>query len=313
MEQKLFLILGPNRPFKTTKYEHIANARTTAYKISRGNNFIYSEHSTEPLNLQMRYFIVQIFHKAGDPVTLNLTMKTANESDETVFSFSTSNRVSQQQRNAATSQNIVNVKLSSVPPDEWVNLCIDLEYAVLKNLPDSAFAALTNFEINPTCLIRFVFTTPFPLRPENNGVDLPNKTRYQGLKSQTVLYAENTSKSLRSRNPGRSQGSMTKQTKSPLKPKRPNTAASNKKPKSDTFEKIEQNMANTEPNFNDEEDSDDDDDEAFIGSEPKIPKDDIDVQNGLPDDEEEELELVYVDALKCYYCPNNQKYYQIDD
>lgn len=307
MEQKLIVILGPNRSLKTTKFEHIANARTTAYNISRGNSFIFLEHSTEQLNLQMRYFVVQIFHKAGDPVTMNLTMKTANESQETVFSFSTSNRNSQQR---SSSQKLVNVKLSTVPPDEWVNVCIDLEYAVLKNLPDSAFVALTNFEITPTCLIRFVFMIPFPLRPENNGVDLPNKTRFQGLKSHTVLYAENVAKSLKSRNPGRSQGSMTKQTKSPLKPKRPNTAASNKKPKSDSFDNIEKSMANTGPNFDVEEDSDDGDD--FI-TEPDAPKDDIDVQNGLPENEEEELELVYVDALKCYYCPNNQKYYQIDD
>lgn len=308
MEQKLILILGPNRSFKTMKFEHIANARTTAYKISRTNNFIYSEHSSEPLNLQMRYFVVQIFHKAGDPVTISLTMRTANESDETVFSFSTSNRISQQR---SSSQNVVNVKLATVPPDEWVNVCIDLEYAVIKNLPNSAFTALTNFEINPTCLIRYVFMVPFPLRPENNGIDLPNKTRFQGLKSQTILYAENVSKTLKSRNPGRSQGSMTKQTKSPLKPKRPSTAASNKKTKSDSLEKIEKSMTSNNKTFEDEEDSDDED--AFIGSEPQIPRDDIDVQNGLPDNEEEELELVYVEALKCYYCPNNQKYYQIDD
>lgn len=308
MEQKLIVILGPNRSLKTTKFEHIANARTTAYKISRGNNFIYSDHSSEPLNLQMRYFVVQIFHKAGDPVTINLTMKTAKESEETIFSFSTSNRATQQR----SSSNMVNVKLATVPPDEWVNVCIDLEYTVIKNLPDSAFVSLTNFEINPTCLIRFVFTVPTPLRPENNGIDLPNKTRFQGLKSQTVLYAENVPKTSKPRNPGRSQGLVTKQTKSPLKQKRPKTAASNEKSSSRTPEtKFENSLPSKNKAFDDEEE--DSDDDAFIGSEPVITNEDINVQNGLPENEEEELELVYVEALKCYYCPNNQQYYQIDD
>jgi hypothetical protein len=33
----------------------------------------------------------------------------------------------------------------------------------------------------------------------------------------------------------------------------------------------------------------------------------------LPVGEEEELELVYIEVLGCYYCPNNQKYYQIGE
>jgi hypothetical protein len=57
----------------------------------------------------------------------------------------------------------------------------------------------------------------------------------------------------------------------------------------------------------------DEDEAAFSGSAPVIDRADVNVNIGLPENEEEELELIYVEALGCYYCPNNQQYYQIDD
>lgn len=72
--------------------------------------------------------------------------------------------------------------------------------------------------------------------------------------------------------------------------------------------------------------NDDDDDEsdgsAFGGEAPQYENEflDLEMPGGTPrttnydeDDEEEELELMYISALDCYYCPSNQQYYQIED
>lgn len=305
MEERLKIIIGPKGPLKTIKFEYIGNARSIGYKISGTKSLIYAEHSSKPLNLTMKFFVIQIFHKAGDPVTLNLTIRTSNNTDS-IFSLSTSPKLSK----ASSSQNFIPVKLPLIPPDEWVNICIDLEYIVFKYLPEVAFSSLTNFEVCPTCIIINVFALTFPLKPENSGNDLPNKTKIISLKSQTVLIAENAPKS-KVRNPGKSQGSTTKPPKPLLKPKRPKTFIDNTQDKTPVT--FEDDFINTQELNGQDDDDTDDDDDAFTGTQPHITRDDINVHNGLPENEEEELELVFIEALNCYYCPNNQQYYQIDD
>ncbi|KAK8835378.1 hypothetical protein M9Y10_013317 [Tritrichomonas musculus] len=74
--------------------------------------------------------------------------------------------------------------------------------------------------------------------------------------------------------------------------------------------------------INDDDDDDESDGSAFGGEAPQyeteflnidIPRETPDILNNNEDDEEEELELMYISALDCYYCPSNQQYYQIED
>ena len=60
-----------------------------------------------------------------------------------------------------------------------------------------------------------------------------------------------------------------------------------------------------------DDDSDYSDSDAF-GSVPANDRSKIDIKPELPMGEEEELELVYIEALNCYYCPSNQQYYELD-
>ena len=286
------------------KYEYLTNARTTAFNICGGKSFRYPENIADQLGIQMKYFVLQIFHKANDPVTFTLTiLNTKNTVMK--FSLSTLVRKHQQLITSKPTTRAIKVHIPTIPHDEWVNLCVDLEYIVMKNAPGDSFDSLLSFEIFPTCLIRNVFASPNPLRPEVNGQDLPNKFKYTGLKSTTILIAENAPKSnSKSRIPLRSQGAKVKPKIAPPKPKRPKTVIeTEKEPIEDDFD---------EGALYDEEDTDDENG-AFMGSPPKINKTDLNIQNSLPENEEEELELVFIEALNCYYCPNNQQYYQIDD
>ena len=75
--------------------------------------------------------------------------------------------------------------------------------------------------------------------------------------------------------------------------------------------------AEPEPNrgenlLEDDDDSDYSDSEAFGSVPAASDRANININPELPMGEEEELELVYIEALNCYYCPSNQQYYELD-
>ncbi|OHT17084.1 hypothetical protein TRFO_41307 [Tritrichomonas foetus] len=88
----------------------------------------------------------------------------------------------------------------------------------------------------------------------------------------------------------------------------------------DEIERID-DLGNLNHNLNnnnyDDYDDDDSDGSAFGGDAPRYQTEflntDAEMHTRLPDDEEDELELVYIEPLGCYYCPSNQQYYQLDD
>jgi len=179
-----------------------------------------------------------------------------------------------------------------------VNLCIDLEYVVRTYWPGGAFECLRSIEIMPSCLVRWLFAAVTPLRPDASGVDLPNKFKLMaGIKCATMLIAEDESPAARrqARDSLFSQGGKRKSER--VTPgKRAMTAL-----RKDEFE------------FSD--DFIDDEELGETTAEPPP----VDARGARPENEENEeneereLELVYIEARRCYYCPDDQQYYQIDE
>jgi hypothetical protein len=229
---------------------------------------------SEPgLDLTMHFFVIQLYHRASDPVSINLFIRNTAR-DIYKFCFTTVER-----RNPArASKRSTTILLEPIPADVWVNLCFDLAFIVARYWPDAQFESLNGVEIAPPCLIRWIFAVASPLRPEAAGQDLPQVTRLTGgVESATVLVGDQPVPvvSRASRIPVRSP-----KVKTPLSPGHaPRRSASHR------------------PTRAEEED------DARGGIQPDA---------GLPDDEEEELDLVFIETLGCYYCPNNQKYYMID-
>lgn len=60
------------------------------------------------------------------------------------------------------------------------------------------------------------------------------------------------------------------------------------------------------------DDFDEDSDDVIMGA-ADVDVNAVSIKRKVGDDEEEELELVFIDGLGCYYCPVNQQYYQIDE
>lgn len=294
-------ILGPGID-PTIVYKRDNHARTTAYNISGATaRFKYPEKMSDSLDVTMRYLVIQVFHKAGDHVNINLNIK--NTSNIMMkFMFSTDERKNE----LKSPRQSVHIPLEKIPGDEWVNICFDLEYIMAKYWAGSQFECLQSIEIVPPCLIGWIFAIPLAIKPSNQGRDVPKKFRFIGnIEQKTVLFAE---KPRKSRIPQLSQSSHKKSSVSPVEKGRAGTAAT-----PTTTKQPRMAPATFEDDFLDDSEEDSDDGDAFMGGPPSVNRDDLNVQSGLPNNEEEELELVYIEALKCYYCPNNQQYYQIEE
>jgi len=170
------------------------------------------------------------------------------------------------------------IQIIEIPPNKWVNICFDLDFVVSKNWPDNSFSSLTHIEVTPSCLLRWMFSSTIPLKQESCGKDLPSFAGFNGLDSQTILLSEKVTSRI---------------SKIPVRKKTPNTPTRSRPSKPIPIIIPE------------EEDSLD---EKVFSSEPPSP-----IKPDIQMTEEEELELVFIDAIGCYYCPSNQQYYHIEE
>lgn len=285
---KIEKILGPNL-VKDMKYETFAG--TTSYTIStKVTRFRFPYSLSESLKISNKFIVFQIYKRIGENVCINLNMK--NDNDDVVKV-----QFAGQAKNVRTSQTVTTDTID-VPDNTWTNICFDLEYIMSKYFDNNVFKSLVSFEIMPTCHIRYVFAIPYQLIPENNAADLPEVVRYNGLSSMTILIGE------------RREQTVTKERTSriPIRRKTPATSQySHVRPVEDT-----KPAAFTKTVPDDSDDEEDTESEDAFGTTPTRKL--FSSQNNQDlDDSEEEMELIYLDALGCYYCPSNQQYYQIDE
>ena len=322
---KLEKILGPNL-IKEVRYESLAG--TQAYTISSKNaRFRYPFSISESLKMTHKFIVFQIYKRIGENVNITLNIK--NDMEETLkIQFMTGSR------NPRASQTLTAEQLD-VQDNTWTNICFDLEFIVTKYFPGNFYKSLSSFEIMPTIHIRWVFAIPNQLLEENNGSDLPEITRFNGLNSKTILIGEKREVSTTPRE---------RVSRIPIRRKTPTTGSGGRNmhiihsastPDEQSFSRqqkdghsvttykqkkkpIESNSKTAAPkpkivdefDISSDEESSGDDDDAFSTT-PSKPTS-FSQPNDL-DSSEEELELIYIDALQCYYCPSNQQYYQVDE
>lgn len=273
--------MGPNHS-NIYKYEHVDATKTTVYSInaSKATSLRFPPTISDSFNISHKYLVIQIFRKIGDNYSIALNFKNNNGKTQKIF-FSTTQR--SQRASSNSFQNIINA-----PVNKWVNLCFDLPYVVQQYWPGNEYNTLINIEISPSCFIRWIFAAPNQLKPSLSGSDLPNTVAFNALESQTLLIGEEKNEI----------SSKTVGSKIPIynrKKNLSNTATTPGRPK-----RVEDTKpASFAKNPLDDE-SDVSSDDAF-SSQPSTTY----ITDG------DELELVYIDALDCYYCPANQKYYTL--
>ena len=318
---KLEKILGPNL-IKEVKYESLAG--TQAYTISSKNaRFRYPFSISESLKMTHKFIVFQIYKRIGENVNISLNIK--NDMDETLkIQFMTGSR------NPRASQTMIADQLE-LQDNTWTNICFDLEFIVSKYFEGNTYKNLQSFEIMPTIHIRWVFAIPNPLLEENNGSDLPEITKFNGLNSKTILIGEKREQTPRER-----------VSRIPVRRKTPTSVSgarnshithSASTPDDQTFSRQQRDpgpsitgfrpkrkvqaspavkkIAKPKPQNDFDSEESEDDDDAFSSAPSKIMSNSQNLND--QDDGEEELELIYIDALQCYYCPSNQQYYQVDE
>ncbi|EAX96350.1 hypothetical protein TVAG_066470 [Trichomonas vaginalis G3] len=286
---KIEKILGPNL-LKDMKYETFAG--TASYTIStKVTRFKYPNSLTDSLKISNKFIVFQIYKRIGENVCIVLNMK--NDNDDTLKV-----QFAGQTKSVRTSQSITS-DIIDVPDNTWTNVCFDLEYIMSKYFDNNVFKSLVSFEIIPTCHIRNVFSIPFQLLPENNGNDLPDAVKYNGLSSVTILVGER-----------REQTSQKERTsRIPIRRKIPATPQYNRA--QHTVEDTKPAAFTKKIEDDSEEEEETESSDAFGSS----PSKQLFQTPNTPDidDSEEEMELIYLEALGCYYCPSNQQYYQVDE
>jgi hypothetical protein len=274
-------ILGPSTDPHFI-YKDSAIARTLSYSVagSSAKLFRLPRNLTDSLDIALRHLIVQVFYRSSDPVNINLYLRMATQ-DIFKFCFTTQERKNPTHSSKTSTQ----IHLGTVPRDIWVNLCFDLESVAAKYWSDSVFEALQQLEIPSSCLIRWIYASAVTLRSDLSGQDLPAGMRLTGgIESVTVNIPEQPL-AVPLRNPPRSPAP---------KPNRPKLKLAGRPKKAQP------------PNDAYEDDSEPD---AFEGESPSKSA----LHSPAVHSEEEDLELVYIEPLGCYYCPSNQQYYQMDE
>lgn len=291
-------ILGPKTD-REVIYRYSDVTRLNAYEIGGINRFQYKPSLPGKQSITRRYFVVQIFKRAADSPTVSVQVQGTNHQTHR-FSFSSAVRTSQRNK-----QQIGIIQLD-IPSNVWVNLCIDLETVVAQNWEGQSYDSLVSFEINPVCFIRWVFATDECLSPEAMGSDLPRDVLYTGnIRNETVVIPTVPTPRQHMRGSGiptRSGGRT-----------RPPAQLDGRRPRSGNQLPPKRGIITTTDRpetYNPR--ADDTDDESEEGAFDEVLPG-VTLQTKLPEDEEEELELVYIEGLGCYYCPSNQQYYQLDD
>jgi hypothetical protein len=275
-------ILGPRTDASFT-YKDSAIARTLSHTITSSSSKLFRlpRVLTDSLDITLPYLIIQVFYRSSDPVNITLYLRmTTNE----VFKFCFT---TQERKNPHLSRTSTQVLLDSVPHDIWVNLCFDLEFVAAKYWLDSVFESLQQLEIPSPCLIRWIYASAVPLRPELAGQDLPRSMRLKGgIESVTMLISERPLPPL------------------PLPCKR--SSASKTRAQRVRGGTVDSPKAGRQQRKREDEDWEID---AFGGGLPAEGEE----QQPLVQADEEDFELVYIEPLGCYYCPSNQQYYEMDE
>jgi hypothetical protein len=282
-----------------SRFAYSKEDRASVCKIegSRAKSTVKIQSSTA--SASYRYLFMQIRHRSVEDFTITITLRD-DRRNRFNFAFSTVTRKSDRPTSSQTSA-LVHF---DIPNGVWVTVIFDLQQVGDNYWRPAAFHQLDSIEIAPVCTLARVFSQDSPPALGNDGrLIIPKPYAYpSGMDHVTVLI------------PVSEPDTDLPERVETAKP--PPLSKPNPKPRT-TQKKLSNGVK--PPNVLSQkslpivEEDDPSDDGAFGGVAPSISIPPVPNVSRLPDNDEDELELVYIESLGCYYCPSNQQYYQIDD
>jgi hypothetical protein len=314
----------------SSRYTYSKEDRASVCKIegSRANSAVKISASSTA-----RYLVLQVRRRAVEDFTFTITLRD-DRGNRFNFAFSTVTRKSDRQTSSQTSA-LVQLE---IPRNVWVTVVFDLQQVAEQFWRTGAFHQLDGIEISPVCTVARIFAQDCP--PTYDGfrrLALPKLFAFPaGIESETVQIPalsavpepDTQSKIEPSKPPMTAESRGSRKSGAFFKPraneKRGTTAApschsvvipASAAPSCHSVvipakaKPAAVAVAKTAP----KDDDDISDDGAFDGVAPSGNLTQLDVFQNSAGNEENELELVRIESLGCYYCPGNQQYYQLDD
>ena len=302
------------------KYEYSKDDKMSVYRVKGDRTKTVRLQS---LKISSRYLVLEVKTTSDFSVILILSDSAGNR-----FNISYSTAARRNPERPGSSQTSALLCLP-IPKDCWVAVFFDLKVIADRHWRPGAYHALEGVEISPTCVLSKVFAKDDPpVRGEDKeytlpkGYCFPTVIRYTTLcvpepeptaetparKSRIPVKRVGTTKTSTSGTRVNQSGTRLPVSAPEGKARRSVKSAPAREPEPEPEPEPEEPE---EPEPVEEDEEDDSDDSAFDGEPPAPEEPQVEIEE-LPGDEEEELELVHLEALGCYYCPSNQKYYQLN-
>ena len=300
------------------KYEYSKDDKMSVYRVKGDRT---KSVRIQSLKISARFLVLEVKTTSDFSVILILSDSSGNHFN---ISYSTAARRNPDRPGSSQTSALLSLP---IPKDHWVAIFFDLKTIADQNWRPGAFKTLECIEISPTCVLSKVFAKDDPpVRGPDKEYVLPKGYSFPTVLKYTTVCVPEPEPSAetpqrKSRIPvkriskSNSSASGARLTQSGTKI--PVSAPESKSRKSLKSAPPREPEPEPEPEptpetFEEEDEEEDSDDSAFDGAPPEPEPPEIQIETQLPDGEEEELELVHLEALGCYYCPSNQKYYQLD-
>lgn len=217
------------------------------------------------------------------------------------------------ERPGSSSETGVLVNLA-VPKNQWTTVYFDLLAVAERYWRPGAFQALVGVEISGNCSVRNIFVhRETPVRSDDPMEVLPMDVRFPRKVVSTLVYIPSdipdepkpVEAPRASRIPTRGGMGSVRRSGGIVTGTGSGRPGRGSRPASDS----DRGRANDPADKKKESSSEDDDDDSDPFS--ALPAG-IEINTSLPDDANEELELIFIETLNCYYCPDNQQYYKLE-
>lgn len=297
------------KDFKCSVF-HVEGQRKNNFKMPLERNFGITE----------RYLVIQAYvpQSRNCTITIQLADDSGNHFN---FAFST---LACKRNSTSQMGTIINLPL---PRDKWLNLCFDIQQFSSKYCSSGSFYILDGIEISPSCYIRDIYAANDGLSAEGDGYDLPKIYNFpSGVSSTNFLIPESIPTNL----PSLKKNVKIAQSKSAFV-LRPNSRISvlsaprtpkTKTPKPQIINQIRSSSCfsldarNARKQISDSQEKKEENPliiHQSITSKSSLKKAKFaENDEDHPANSEEELDLVFIENLGCYYCPSNQQYYELN-
>ena len=329
--------------YKAYRYEYSSSDKSSIYKIegTRKKSFRLPPLSEKPLQITYRYLVIQIKtpYDSNPTITISISNDAGNHFN---FAFST---VSKKRPSSSQMCALINLPLVK---DVWVNVCFDLQKIAAIYWPGGSYQLLDSIEISPTCSIRNVYASNEPLDELADGSDLPKPYEHAfNIESKTLLLPieeddqiEETLATSQSK-PSLKPVPADKNKRSPKKSSKPPFSAKSQPSNAIQIEGTQlrssqtnvkfKNLQAKKPKINAKTEpiktvieditvsNESSDSIVFVSNDFETASDSVHTSESAENKasslatEEEELELIYIENLGCYYCPSNNNYYQLNN